>query len=714
MIPQSSINLARRQGISKITRSSFIVQSTATFTSKPHSNPPTKHEQTRNQSTAAATVVPSPDFIQFPEPRIPTTPLGYPLPSLPNHAPKLPIHLPGLSPKLHTPDIRHGLDHSTPNKTNIFSVCFPGGAAIPVIDPFYDCPEIDVILPRHEQCAGHMAEGYARVSGKPGVVIVTSGPGATNMITPMQDALSDGIPLIVITGQAPTSVLGTDSFQEADIIGISNSCTKWNYMVRNVSEIPRRINEAFEVAMSGRPGPVLIDIPKDVGASILRKPVSIDTMIPSLKTLSLQSTPITRHASNPSSSRNRAFQKQQQLMESIQKSADLINIAKKPIIYAGNGVLSKPEGSILLRELAEKAQIPVTTTLHGLGCFDEHDEKSLHMLGMHGTAYANIAIQEADCIIALGARFDDRVTGNLAKFAPAAKEAAAQGKGGIIHFEIQPKNINKIVQATQAVEGDLSTNLKLMLPLVEGVRSRSDWIGRIKELKEKFPISHFDRTPASGLLNPQVVIEELSRLTEPYKDKVVITTGVGQHQMWVAQHYRWRYPRTMVTSGGLGTMGFGLPSAIGAKLAQPENIVIDIDGDASFQMTLMELKTAALYNIGIKIIIINNGEQGMVAQWQSLCFNDRFMLTHQGNPDFVTVAKGMGIKAIRVSSPDQLEAGLKTMLSHDGPILLDVITDSKTLIFPTVAPGKGLDELLLYDEEAEKKRRTLMKQRTGY
>ncbi|KAF3223863.1 Acetolactate synthase, mitochondrial [Orbilia oligospora] len=626
------------------------------------------------------------------------TPYGFPLPPMPNQEPSLPsTSLHNLSSRLHAPDLRNGLDYS-----------FPGGAALPVIDALYDRTEIDVILPRHEQCAGHIAEGYSRVSGRPGVVVVTSGPGATNMITPLQDALSDGIPLVVISGQAPATVVGTDSFQEADVVGISKPCTKWNYMVKNVAEIPRRINEAFKIAVSGRPGPVLIDIPKDIAASVLRQPVSTDTMIPNLKRTARTSRP-----ANTSSPRNAASQSQL-LMAAIQRSANLINIAKRPIIYAGNGILSKPEGSTLLRELAEKAQIPVTTSLHGLGCFDEHDEKSLHMLGMHGAAYANLAIQEADCIIALGARFDDRVTGNVAKFAPAAKEAAAQGKGGIIHFEIQPKNINKIVQATEAVEGDVSTNLRSILPLVQDVGSRRAWLGRIKELKEKFPISHFNRAPASGLLSPQLVVEELSRLTEPYKDKVVITTGVGQHQMWAAQHYRWRYPRTMVTSGGLGTMGFGLPSAIGAKLAQPNKIVIDIDGDASFQMTLMELKTAALYNIGVKIIIINNDEQGMVTQWQSMFFKDRFMLAHHGNPDFVKVAEGMGIKAIRVSAPHELENGLKTMLEYDGPILLDVITDSKVALFPMVPPGKGLHECVTYDEEAEKGRRALMKLRTGY
>ncbi|KAK6339146.1 Acetolactate synthase, mitochondrial [Orbilia javanica] len=646
----------------------------------------------------------------------------------PDQALRLPFDfpLPSVSSDLHKQGVTLGLDHSLVGMTggqivvemllrhnvkHIFSI--PGGSITPILDTLYDCPEIDVILPRHEQGAGHMAEGYARSSGKPGIVLVTSGPGATNMITPLQDALCDGIPLVMICGQIPTTMIGTDSLQDTDVVGITKPCTKWNYSIRDVAEIPRRINEAFEIAMSGRAGPVLIELPKDIGNDVLRQPVSTQMMIPKMKKMALQNAGCIRHAPNPSSY-NPTSQKQQLIMEAIQRSANLINGAKNPIICAGYGMLSKPEGPALLRELSEKAQIPVTTTLQGLGSFDEHDEKSLHMLGIYGTGYANTAIQEADCVIVLGARLDDRVTVDVARFAPAARRAASQGTGGIIHFELQPKNINKVVKVTEGVEGDVSDNLKLMLPLIKNVSSRCDWMGRIKELKKNFPIDHFDRAPPSGLLNPQTVVEELSKLTEPLKDKVVITTGAGNHQMWVAQHYRWRYPRTMVTPGASGTMGYGLPSAIGVKLAQPEKIVIDIDGDANFQMTLMELKTAALYNIGVKIIIMNNDEQGMVTQWQSLFFEDRFMLAHHGNPDFVKVAEGMGIKAIRISKPDQLEDGLREMLNYDGPVLLDVITDSKTMVYPMVPPGNALHEFMVYDEESEKKRRALMKQRTGY
>jgi acetolactate synthase-1/2/3 large subunit len=504
-----------------------------------------------------------------------------------------------------------------------------------------------------------MAEGYARASGKPGVVLVTSGPGATNVITPLQDALSDGTPLVVFCGQVPTTAIGSDAFQEADVVGISRACTKWNVMVKNVAELPRRINEAFEIATSGRPGPVLVDLPKDVTGAILRHPIPVATNLPV----------------NPSAASvaAKAFNKQH-LEATIKKVADLLAVAKKPVIYAGQGILEKPEGPVLLRQLSERAQIPVTTTLQGLGAFDELDEKSLHMLGMHGAAYANLAMQEADLILALGARFDDRVTGNIAKFAPQAKAAAAEGRGGIIHFEIMPKNINKVVQATEAVEGDVADNLALLLPQVKAVESRPEWFSQIAAWKKKYPFDYERETPGS-LIKPQTVIEEISNQVADIKKDVVITTGVGQHQMWAAQHFRWRYPRSMVTSGGLGTMGFGLPSAIGAKVARPDAIVIDIDGDASFNMSLQELSTAAQFNIGVKILVLNNEEQGMVTQWQSLFYESRFSWTHQTNPDFVKLADAMGLKGFRVKEQSELKDTIKQWLEADGPVLLEVVVD---------------------------------------
>jgi acetolactate synthase-1/2/3 large subunit len=562
---------------------------------------------------------------------------------------------------------------------------YPGGAILPVFDAIYNSKHFDFILPKHEQGAGHMAEGYARASGKPGVVLVTSGPGATNVITPMQDALSDGTPMVVFTGQVVTTAIGSDAFQEADVVGISRACTKWNVMVKNVAELPKRIKEAFDIATSGRPGPVLVDLPKDVTASILRRSIPMQSTLPS----------------HPSAATMAAKELSKKRLEStIARVANLVNIAKKPVIYAGQGVLAGPEGPALLKELSDKAQIPVCTTLQGLGGFDELDPKALHMLGMHGSAYANMAMQEADLIIALGGRFDDRVTGRIAGFAPQAKAAAAEGRGGIVHFEIMPKNINKVVQATEAVEGDVADNLKFLLPQINEVTERPEWFAQIKDWKERFPLSSYEHETPDGLIKPQQLIEKLSDMTAHMKDKTIIATGVGQHQMWAAQHFRWRHPRTMITSGGLGTMGFGLPAAIGAKVAKPDHLVIDIDGDASFNMTLTELSTANQFNIGVKIIVLNNEEQGMVTQWQNLFYEDRYAHTHQKNPDFVKLAEAMGVQARRCIKPADVEESLQWLIegSGEGPALLEVVTDKKIPVLPMVPGGSALHEFLVYDE----------------
>ena len=511
---------------------------------------------------------------------------------------------------------------------------------------------------QHEQGAGHMAEGYARASGKPGVVLVTPGPGATNVITP--------------------------AFQEADVIGISRACTKWNVMVKNVAELPRRMNEAFEIATSGRPGPVLVDLPKDVTASILRRAIPTESAIPNL----------------PSAASRAAMEAtQKHLTASIRRVADLVNVAKKPVIYAGQGVILSEGVPELFKELAEKASIPVTTTLHGLGAFDELDEKSLYMLGMHGSAFANMAMQEADLIIAFGSRFDDRVTLSIAKFAPAAKAAAAEGRGGIVHFEIMSKNINKVVQATEAVEGDVAKSLSQLIPHVNKttMADRQEWFSKIAEWKKKWPMSEYERAERAGLIKPQTLIEELSNLASDRKQETVITTGVGQHQMWTAQHFRWRHPRSMITSGGLGTMGFGLPAAIGAKVARPEALVIDIDGDASFNMTLTELSTAGQFKIGVKVITLNNEEQGMVTQWQNLFYEDRYAHTHQVNPDFMKLADAMGVQHRRISKPEETVNALKWLIDTDGPALLEVITDKKVPVLPMVPAGSGLHEFLFWD-----------------
>ncbi|KAI1846833.1 hypothetical protein JX265_004803 [Neoarthrinium moseri] len=577
---------------------------------------------------------------------------------------------------------------------------YPGGAILPVFDAIYNSKHFDFILPKHEQGAGHMAEGYARATGKPGVVLVTSGPGATNVITPMQDALSDGTPMVVFTGQVVTSAIGSDAFQEADVIGISRACTKWNVMVKNVAELPRRINEAFDIATSGRPGPVLVDLPKDVTAAVLRKAIPTESALPAL----------------PSAASRAAMQlTQKQLSGSIRRVAELINKAKQPVIYAGQGIIQTENGPALLKELAEKCSIPVTTTLHGLGAFDELDEKALHMLGMHGSAYANMAIQNADLIIALGGRFDDRVTLSISKFAPAAKAAAAEGRGGIVHFEIMPKNINKVVQATEAVEGDVGENLVQLLPHIEkkSMSDRAEWFSKINEWKEKWPLGAYERAERSGLIKPQTLIEELSNLTAHRKHETIISTGVGQHQMWTAQHFRWRHPRTMVTSGGLGTMGYGLPAAIGAKVGRPDALVIDIDGDASFNMTLTELSTAAQFNIGVKVIVLNNEEQGMVTQWQNLFYEDRYAHTHQQNPDFMKLADAMGVQHRRLIKPEDTVEALQWLIDTDGPALLEVITDKKVPVLPMVPAGCGLHEFLVFDSEKDKKRREMMRERTS-
>lgn len=547
-----------------------------------------------------------------------------------------------------------------------------------------------------------MAEGYARASGKCGVVVVTSGPGATNTITPMQDALMDGTPMVVFCGQVPTSAIGSDAFQEADTVGISRACTKWNVMVKNIAELPRRINEAFEIATSGRPGPVLVDLPKDVTGGTLMRPIPITSTLPP----------------NPSAATVAARELSlKQLDGSIQRSANLINMAKKPVVYAGQGVLGHPDGPKFLKELSEKAQIPVTTTLQGLGAFDELDSKSLHMLGMHGSAFANMAIQDADLVIALGARFDDRITGHVPRFAPQARLAAAEGRGGIIHFDIQPKNINKVVQATEAVEGDVTANLALLLPHINTVpeAERGEWFGQIAGWKERFPWAYEKEDGPDGAIKPQTVIAALSELTANRKQDTIIATGVGQHQMWTAQHFRWRSPRTMITSGGLGTMGYGLPAAIGAKVAMPDKLVIDIDGDASFLMTQTELGTAAEFGIGVKVLVLNNEEQGMVTQWQSLFYNDRFSHTHQRNPDFVKLSEAMHVPARRTTKLATLQEDLEwlTVGSGEGPAFLEVKVDQKVPVLPMVPGGSALHEFLVYDEKKEKERRQRTRERSG-
>ncbi|KAJ6179810.1 hypothetical protein N7519_010271 [Penicillium mononematosum] len=551
------------------------------------------------------------------------------------------------------------------NVRHIFG--YPGGCILPVFDAIHQSEAFDFILPRHEQGGGHMAQGYARVTGKPGVILVTSGPGATNLITPMMDALADGTPMVVFCGQVSADKIGTDAFQEADILSMSQPCTKWNVSVRKTEELAQRIREAFEIATSGRPGPVLVELPLDVTASILSK---APTNLP----IRPQNRPVTTTAIKDA--------RRQELLIAVKKAAKLINKAKKPVIYAGQGILASSDGPRLLKELADKSSIPVTTSLQGLGAFDERDPKALHMLGLHGSGYANLAIQNADLILALGARFDDRVTGYIPKFAPQARLAAHEGRGGIVHFDISPKNINKVVEATIPVVGDCAESLELLLPYTIPIH-RPEWLAQIQAWKDQYPFRAFNQSGNNNdMILPQDFIERLSDAVDHIKERTIITTGVGQHQMWAAQHFRWRYPRTMITSGGLGTMGYGLPAAIGAKVARPEALVIDIDGDASFNMTISELLTASQFGIDVKVVLLNNEEQGC----------------HNLNPDFVDAARAMGVQAESCSKIDDMDNKIGWLLNTSGPALLEVKVAPKALSLPMVPSGRGLDEFQFYDK----------------
>ncbi|HEX8325820.1 MAG TPA: biosynthetic-type acetolactate synthase large subunit [Tepidisphaeraceae bacterium] len=534
---------------------------------------------------------------------------------------------------------------------------YPGGAILPVFDELYRTPA-KFILNRHEQASGHCADGYARATGKPGVAIVTSGPAATNMITPMATAQMDSVPMVVISGQVATKVIGNDAFQEADVTGISRPCTKWNYLVKDIRELPRIINEAFMVATSGRPGPVLIDLPKDISAGIC--PEEVDD------------TPRPHIAKRQNQGLTGGGAKQ------ILEAAELINRSEKPVLYVGGGAIISGAWEEV-RKLSERGNIPCTTTLLGMGAFDELNPRTLHMLGMHGSVYANYAVQESDCLIAIGARFDDRVTGNIATFAPNAK---------IIHIDIDPSSISKTVDVDVPVVGDARASLLAMLPLIEH-RDRKSWFNAIDQWKQQYPFKYFDDT---AYAKPQYVIDEINRQT---KSEAIITTGVGQHQMWAAQFYRWRFPRQFITSGGLGTMGYGLPAAIGAQLGSPGKTVIDIDGDGSYLMTCYELATMAEYNIPVKAVILNNDFLGMIKQWQDLFYQKRYSSAVMKNPSFSLMAEAFGVKGIRVDDKKDVPKAIDQMLSHDGPVVLDCHVDPEEHVYPMVAAGKGLHELTL-------------------
>jgi len=530
---------------------------------------------------------------------------------------------------------------------------YPGGAILPTFDALYDA-KINFVLVRHEQGAGHMADGYARATGKPGIVIVTSGPGATNTVTPIATAYMDSIPMIVFSGQVRTYMIGNDAFQEADVTGIMRPVTKRAYLVKNVKDLPRIINEAFIVATTGRPGPVLVDLPVDVTTAKIEEAIDDTPYLPGYRPRVLGHSKMTKAA------------------------ADLINQSKRPVLYVGGGAIAANAWREV-RTLAEKGNLPCTTTLLGMGAFDENSPLSLHMLGMHGSAYANYAVQEADCLIAVGARFDDRVTGNLKFFAPKAK---------IIHVDIDPSSISKNVKVDIPVVGDARLCLLDMIQHIE-FRERGEWLQQIAEWKKRYPFTYRDNT---NLAKPQAIIEAINKVTG---GRGIFTTGVGQHQMWAAQFIRWSIPRSMVTSGGLGTMGYGVPSAIGAQVGRPGELVIDIDGDASFVMFPQELVTAAEYKLPVKIAILNNNFQGMVKQWQELFYKGRLSYTKMANPDFAKMAEGMGVKGIRCERKEDILRCTEEMVKHPGPVVVDYICEANEHVYPMVASGKALHEMEL-------------------
>lgn len=549
---------------------------------------------------------------------------------------------------------------------------YPGGSIIDVFDKLYSA-DVPFFLTRHEQAACHAADGYARASGKPGVVITTSGPGATNIVTGLATAYMDSIPVIAITGQVPTHLIGNDAFQEADIVGITRSITKHNFLVQSVDELPRILKAAFYIATSGRPGPVLVDVPKNVQQARTTEPYPESIEIRSYKP-TVQGHP-----------------------QQIRKVAEEIKKASRPVLYVGGGAVSSGAAEEI-RELAEKCDIPVTTTLMGLGVFPETDERSLKMLGMHGTVYANYAVQECDLLIAVGARFDDRVTGKVEKFAPKAE---------IVHIDIDPTTIRKNVQVKLPVVGDVKAVLSELLRIVEPKKHR-EWMEQIKEWKKNYPLYYRE----NGKIQPQMVVQTVAEMV---KHEAIIATEVGQHQMWTAQFYDFVEPRTFLSSGGLGTMGYGFPAAIGAQIARPDKLVIDMAGDGSIQMNIQELATAVLYNIPVKVIIFNNQSLGMVRQWQGMFYNRRFsntclrkskfcpkVCTGSENapcpdfyvPDFVKLAEAYSAHGFYAEKPEDVRPTLEKAFSTPGPVFVEFKIDKEENVYPMVPAGAPLNEMI--------------------
>ena len=529
---------------------------------------------------------------------------------------------------------------------------YPGGAVLPIFDKLYDAP-LHFILTRHEQGAAHAADGYARATGKVGVCLATSGPGATNLTTGIANAYMDSIPLVAITGQVKTHLIGNDAFQEADVTGITRPITKHNYLVKDVTELARTIREAFHIARTGRPGPVLIDIPVDIQQA--------DTEFIFPENIQIR-------GYNPTYSGHPG---------QIKKAAKLISLSKKPIIYAGGGVISSGAYNEL-KTLANKLNIPVTWTLMGTGCFPAKDSLALGMLGMHGTAYANHATMESDLIIAVGARFDDRVTGRLDKFAPYAK---------VIHIDIDPSSISKSVEVDIPIVGDAKTILIALLDELKKFPNTKDWLETIDAWKKKYPLAY----TVKNKIPPQYVVEQIDAVT---KGKAIIVTEVGQNQMWAAQWFKYNYPRTFISSGGLGTMGFGFPAAMGAQVGMPDRIVFDVAGDGSIQMNIQELATCVCNKIDVKIAILNNGYLGMVRQWQELFYKKRYSFTCMSNPDFVKLAESYGAVGMRIERKEDVAGAIEEAIRIDNTVVMDFVVESEENVFPMVPAGEAINRMI--------------------
>ena len=537
----------------------------------------------------------------------------------------------------------------------------PGGV---LLDLYDEMPKHDIrhILVRHEQGAAHMADGYARATGRVGVCLVTSGPGATNTVTGIATAYMDSIPIVVFTGQVPTALIGNDAFQEADIVGITRPCTKHNYLVKDVNDLARIIREAFYLARSGRPGPILVDLPKDV--------INAKAEYKYPKKIALQGYKPTTEAH----------------MGQIKRAYTAIGKAKRPMIYAGGGVINS-NAAKELKQLGENLRCPVTTTLMGLGGFPAPHELWLGMLGMHGTFRANMAVGNTDLLIAIGARFDDRVTGKLDEFAPSAK---------IIHIDIDPTSISKNVKVDIPIVGDCKDALKKLLQLVKESpiddleKVRKPWLDQIQKWKETYPLAYEQK---DDLIKPQYVVEKLYEFSE---GKAIIATEVGQNQMWAAQYYHFSEPRTLLTSGGLGTMGYGLPAAIGAQAAFPDRLVIDVAGDGSIQMCIQEMITAVENNLPVKVAILNNQYLGMVRQWQQLFYEKNYCSTClKIAPDFVKLAEAYGALGLRAHKPDEVESVIREAFASPKPVIMDFVVNPEECVYPMVPAGAAMTEMLL-------------------